>query len=155
VNRGRVTLCRFEEAGASPPNGSKRADCWMHSCYLLDADRTRRSTSLISFEGMTLSVAARLKMVRKDGLFSPRSSWLMYVRWYPLAWARVSCDKLHARRALWRTRPNAVSGLIGLVPRTNFGIRHNNFHFSDYCATDYSIQRSINCFTLDIRWKRD
>jgi hypothetical protein len=79
--------------------------------------------------------------VRRDGLFCPRSSRPMYVRWYPLANPSSSWENSRSRRSRWITWPNDLVISLSFEPfEAFFFIEHHLCSKADYKSTDYSMK---------------
>ncbi len=88
---------------------------WRDSLRLLRLPGSRFSTLCTSWAPVVSSALAISSIAVKDGLFLPLSKRLMYLGWYPLSKASVSCVRPRSSLRVIRTRAKA---LFSRAPRS-------------------------------------
>ena len=85
-----------------------RRQMWRDSLRLLRLPGSRLSTLCTNWAPVVSSALAISSMAVNEGLFLPRSKRLMYLGWYPLSKASVSCVIPRSSRSVIRTRAKAL-----------------------------------------------
>ncbi len=93
----------------------KSRQIWRDSLGLLRLPGSRFSTLCTSCAPVVSSALAISSMAVNDGLFLPLSKRLMYLGWYPLSKASVSCVIPRSSLSVIRTRAKA---LFSRAPRS-------------------------------------